>query len=169
MPGAGFFWTPKNILQVRSQGVEARVGGEALDGMLHYTLGAQLIHATKRNADFVGDATSGKQLVYTPLLSGSAGLDLRPFAWGSLSVLARHVGERYSSETNAPEARLDGFTTVDLAATATFAIQSTWCTLKAELLNALDASYEVIAMYPMPPRALRLSLSLQLPSTESIP
>ncbi|MBL0174886.1 MAG: TonB-dependent receptor [Ignavibacteria bacterium] len=169
MPGAGYFWTPKNIQHVLSQGVEARASGETLGGMLRYAAGAQWTSAVKRNSSFPGDATAGKQLVYTPLFSGTASVEVLPVSRLSCSVLARYTGERYSSETNDAASRLDGFVTVDAAASVSVDAMSAAWTLKAELLNVLDASYEVIAFYPMPPRAFRLSLTMLLPSKDTAP
>ena len=166
MPGGGLFWSPRNVQHVVSQGIELAFNGAFLDA-LSYRASVQWLSAKKMNSSFPYDATAGKQLPYTPAFSGAATVDAKLVAGVGLCATVHVLGERFSMETNAPESRLDPHVTLDAAATCGFRSSSLQWTMKAEILNMLDASYEVIAYYPMPLRSFRFTLSMTINSTET--
>jgi len=161
-PGRGAFWTPRNIKEVRSTGVELPASGALISRALRWRATAVWMSARKMNAAFPGDATQGKRLAYAPDMSASAELEADITGGMSVGLSVRHLGKRYSSETNDPASELSYVTSLDAVAVLTIPISLVECTLKAELMNALDAAYEVIAYYPMPGISFRFSTSISL-------
>ncbi|MBI5646785.1 MAG: TonB-dependent receptor [Ignavibacteriae bacterium] len=162
MPGAGVFWSPKNIQHVLSRGFELRMHGMVPGGLFRYRAHAQILSTKKMNRSFIGDATEGRELPYTPAYSGGAAFE-GAFGGLGLAVTLHVVGPRYTLETNAPESRLESTATLDAAASYAFTLSPARLIVKTEVLNLLDAQYQLVAFYPMPPRAFRLTLSLDIP------
>jgi outer membrane receptor protein involved in Fe transport len=119
------------------------------------------VQSRQVNADFPGDAKQGKQLLYVPELSGSIRAYYQPVAGTTVSLGGTAIGMRYYTSIN--DKFLNPYITVDAAVTQTVRFESIDFSLKAEVLNAFDASYEVTAFYPMPGRAFRISLTTQIP------
>jgi iron complex outermembrane receptor protein len=157
-PSSGLYWTPRNVQHVRSTGVEAQL--QLQWERLAVRANGQWISSRKVNASFAQDATTGKQLIYVPEWSGALTFAVAPAVWLDASLTMRVLGQRYYDESNTVALPAHGV--VDVAITAEAALQGVATTWKAELLNALDASYEVIAFYPMPGRHLRLTLGVAL-------
>jgi vitamin B12 transporter len=156
MPGQGPWWSPRNVQHVVSDGIEASMEFALYGEALSLRLAGQWISAVKQNTSFAGDATQGKQLVYVPLYSGAATLLARLSDRLQFSVTQRASGLRYYTETN--DASLPAHMLVDVSAQLRLPLSPAALTLKADVLNAFDAVYEVIAFYPMPGRTIRISL-----------
>lgn len=153
-PSAGMYWTPRNVQHVISTGVEAQVRLEWQ--WLALRASAQWMRARKVNAAFAGDATQDKQLIYVPAWSGALTLAAAPVDWLTITFATRLLGSRFYDETNS--VALPAHLVMDLAARATTTVTGLETTWKLELLNAFDASYTVVAFYPMPGRHLRVSV-----------
>jgi vitamin B12 transporter len=156
MPGQGPWWSPNNVQHVVSNGIEASMEFALFGEALSMRLAGQWISAVKQNASFAGDATQGKQLVYVPQYSGASTLLARLSDRIVLSVTQRVTGLRYYTETN--DASLPAHLLFDFSAQLRLPLSPATCTLKADVFNAFDAGYEVIAFYPMPGRNIRISL-----------
>ncbi|MCZ7557695.1 MAG: TonB-dependent receptor [Bacteroidia bacterium] len=159
MPGLGLWWSPRNVQHVVSEGIEVRTDLVLADDALTLRLGGQWISAVKENASFAGDATQGKQLVYVPRYSGTATLLARLSDRLTFSITQRVNDVRYYTETN--DASLPAHAVLDVSAQLRLPRPFAECTLKTDVLNALDAAYEVIAFYPMPGRTVRITLITQ--------
>ncbi len=156
MPGQGLWWSPRNVQHVVSNGIESSAGIAVFGDALRLRLTGQWISATKQNSSFAGDVTQGKQLVYVPSLSGSITVLAALTESLSLGATQRAVGSRYYTETN--DASLPSFMVTDFSAQFRVPLAGMRLTMKAELFNAFDTSYEVIAFYPMPGRNVRGTL-----------
>lgn len=153
-PSSGIFWTPRNVQHVISTGVEAQL--QLAWEKLSVRAAAQWMSSRKANAAFPGDATQDKQLIYVPEWSGALTLIAAPLDWLTVTLTERVLGRRYYNETNT--ASLPTHALTDLAAQAAVELAGLGTTWKLEMLNVFDASYEVVAFYPMPGRHLRLTL-----------
>ncbi|MBN1447102.1 MAG: TonB-dependent receptor [Bacteroidetes bacterium] len=160
-PGQGIYWTPRNVQHVISDGVEAAATLRMFGEHVGLRLSGQWMSARKMNASFPGDATQGKQLIYVPEWSGAATLSATVIEPLTASATVRVLGPRWYTESN--DASLPAHAVIDLAVTGRIELLGTVQQLKAEILNLLDASYEVIAFYPMPGRHMRLTLTTSLP------
>jgi outer membrane cobalamin receptor len=135
--------------------------------MLRFALGdrfqlrvhGQWISARKANASFEGDATQGKQLIYVPEFSGGAVATAELASWLQLTVTQQFTGSRYTTESNdrsLPACALTGVTAV-----LRWQLDAAQLLFKPEVLNLFDTSYEIAALYPMPGRQFRLSLTTE--------
>jgi vitamin B12 transporter len=160
MPAGGVYWVPRNIEHVQSNGVECSVEGTAFSERYGWRINAQWLSSKKRNASFPGDETQGKQLLYVPMLSGSATLTAHLLAFLDLSVTGRVLGEQYYTESN--DRHLPASAIVDASFAAHLAVQPARITLKVDMLNVLDADAETIAFFPAPGRHARASVEVSL-------
>ena len=97
----------------------------------------------------------GKQLIYTPLHTGSASLAFKKGAF-SASWQQQYTGSRFTTSNNASS--LPAFTTSNL--TATYNWQHKWAkiVLQANVYNVTNESYEAIAWRPMPGRNFQFGI-----------
>ncbi|HOJ03859.1 MAG TPA: TonB-dependent receptor [Bacteroidota bacterium] len=157
MPGAGLWWTPRNVQHVRARGLEVSATA-SLGRVATLRVQGNWISSIKENASFPGDRTQGKQLIYIPRISAAciATVSLLPNLTASWTQ--RFVGARYYTESN--DASLPAHTLADMALSWDVALWSTALRLKAEVLNVFDTSYEVVAFYPTPGRNARGTCSI---------
>jgi iron complex outermembrane receptor protein len=168
MPGSGMWWRPRNIQHVVSKGFELSVaGGVAADDGIAWRVAMQYVDARKMNEAFAGDRTAGRRLVYVPGLSGMLSLDVPLADWLRASLRQQLVGSRYSTEDNDVRSMLPAYALTDLAVAGRLHLAGTDSELKLELLNLFDASYEVVANFPMPGRSLRATLSTFLAPSDT--
>ena len=99
----------------------------------------------------------GHQIRYTPRHSGGGTLRWE-HRWVNLGATAMVVGHRYAYPQNNVSNRLPAY--CDLGFSADRRIDLRWGTLRVQMqvLNLLDAQYEVVQFYPMMGRNYRLSL-----------
>ena len=87
-------------------------------------------------------------------------------AWENpwVSIVAHSYGcsARYSSTNNLPSTRLHGYMEFVFAAYHTFRFNGHELQLRADLINAFDARYEIVARYPMPGRSWTASIRFTL-------
>jgi iron complex outermembrane receptor protein len=154
----GGLWSPTNFSRVQSRGVEAsgRVrlpGPGRFEGGFFYTL------TDARDRSDAAARSYGRPLRYVPRHQ------LKAFADGtwrrlSLGLAARYTGRRFVTTDGSQW--LDAFWTLNATLGVQGAVGPTRLTLSAHLENLLDAAYEGIKGYPMPPRTLRLRLLVEL-------
>jgi vitamin B12 transporter len=153
---ATFTTQAKNIGEVKSEGVEfelTRSLGNGGKGFINYTY--QKVIDQKD----VTAANIGKTIPYTPVEKYTVGL-----VNGAVSLLVKHVGERYADAANT--LKLSGYTVVDLKLTREVS-EAVKIELAAD--NLLDEKYSEIVGYdpttaaargyPMPGRSYTLGLT----------
>lgn len=102
-----------------------------------------------------------KQLAYTPLNSGSASLTWTN-PWVNVTAHATGCSARYSTNHNLPSSRIPGYIEVGFTLSRDFHFHGHTIELRADLINALDKQYELVARYPMPGRAWSASVAFRL-------
>jgi iron complex outermembrane receptor protein len=153
-------WRPANVARVVTEGVELSAQGQArLPGAVHLDGGFYFTHTSAENRSDPATRAHGHQLRYIPRqqLKLFAGATWGPF---TLDVTGRLVSERFvtSDETQA----LAPYQVLDVRLAATHALGPVAVTLDLTVENALDADYQVIRFYPMPPRHARLRLRFDM-------
>ncbi len=157
-PG-GRVWSPKNIAAVESKGVEGEARWVGYDGMLSLTLNSTWMNTTKQSEDYPGDPTNGKQLIYIPrqMVNATGAIRFEPLTF---FVQQSWISFRYTTEVN------DRFLPHYMVTSAAvkYSLQAGPLTLstKLEVTNLFNASYQVIALYPMPLREFRGTLGVEL-------
>lgn len=147
---AGSYWSPQNLMNVWSRGLELR-GGLAwrvkgttikLDVMTNY------VASTNEQAKSANDASVSKQLIYVPVYSGHGTLSV---IWKNLTITgsAHYTGYRYTSTDNRdflkPYLLVDAALSYRLASGAKYVLG-----LTAQGFNLLDEKYQVMLNRPMP-------------------
>ncbi len=158
---AGSYWSPQNLMNVWSRGLELR-GGVAwrvksttikLDVMTNYVV------STNETAKSANDASVGKQLIYVPVYSGQGTLSV---IWKDLTVMgsAHYTGYRYTSTDNRqflkPYLLVDAALSYRLAAGTKYVLG-----LTAQGFNLLDETYQVMLNRPMPLRNFQVGINLR--------
>ncbi len=160
IPYTLYLWRMVNRAEVRTTGLDLTLtgtlrltgcrGDQRLTPALNYSL------QQARDLSEPGTLGYGRQPVYTPRHSGTASL-----AWESpwLSAAARLTfsSERWTTEAHVAGTRLPSWQEWGFTLWRTLALGARHrLTLRADLVNAFDRRYEVIARYPMPGRAYRV-------------
>ncbi len=157
----GAYWSPQNLMNVWSRGVELR-GGLAwrvkgttikLDVMTDYVV------STNEHAKSANDASVGKQLIYVPTYSGHGTLSV---GWKNLTVTgsAHYTGYRYTSTDNReflePYLLMNAAISYRLASGTKYVLG-----LTAQGFNLLDEPYQVMMNRPMPLRNYQVGIDLR--------
>jgi iron complex outermembrane receptor protein len=154
-PTTGTFWSPKNVADVSSRGVELEARWQGFDGMLDVTLASTWTKATKTSEDFPGDPTEDKELVYVPRQTASATVGLHV---GTIHLYLQHSWSsyRYTTETN--DRFLPSFGVTSAALKYGIPLGPAEGFVKLEGTNLFDTKYQVLSLYPMPLREIRLTV-----------
>lgn len=126
----------------------AKTRHEGIDLSGHYNLNPQWQFTGGLNhqkAEFSEGANNGKKIPLVPALKATAGIRYQPLTALSLSLLANHVGERYSGgdASNNAFPKLSAYTTADLVVNWH---QASW-TARARITNLTDQKYASSAYY----------------------
>ncbi|NLE32607.1 MAG: outer membrane beta-barrel protein [Bacteroidales bacterium] len=157
-----FVWSMVNLGKVSITGLDVTTAfghrfndDWALDGAWN--------HSYQRALDKT-DPTSptyDNQLAYAPRVYGSARVGLKS-PWVALAWSTLWSGHRYVTGHNLVENDLPGFADQSLSLEKVFKHSLHDVTFRAEVLNLLGTSYEVIRNFPMPGRSYRLTVKLAL-------
>ncbi len=148
-----FYWSMENLGRVEITGVDATFSCQVA------AVSCRLNYSFARAVDLSDPESSyyGHQIRYTPRHSGGGTLRWES-RWVNLGATTMVVGHRYAYPQNIPENRLPAYCDLGFSADRRFDLR--WGTLRAQVqvLNLLDAQYEVVQFYPMMGRNYRLSI-----------
>lgn len=157
-----FVWTMTNLGRVEAYGIDLSLNAEfpvyARQSIIfngNYSWQKALSKTSRDKLDW------NKQLPYTPVHSGAFSVAWEN-PWVSLVAHSYGCSARYSSTNNLPSTRLHGYMEFGFAAYHTFRFHGHELQLRADLINAFDARYEIVARYPMPGRSWSASIRFTL-------
>ena len=153
-----FIWTVTNFGQTRIEGADfAAESRWSLTPDL--TLEASGSFTLQRAIDVSNRESNSykQQIPYTPKESGTAMAGLQFGAW-SLTYQIWAAGTRYSMAQNIVSNRLSPYAEQSVSVARKLKAGSALLTLKGEIQNLTDASYQVVKSYPMPGRSFRVGL-----------
>ncbi len=155
-----YVWRSVNMGRVKTAGLDATAqidlfpaDGHALFLAGNYSL-QRCVDRTSREGR--GSDTYGQQIAYTPLHSGTASAAYEN-PWLNVSASVSCASERWSTNEHLRHTRLRPYAEWDFSVYRTIALGGVSLRLRTDLQNAFGCRYEVIARYPMPGRAYRLS------------
>ena len=153
-------WRPGNVGVVRTWGLDVSLRGRvAVTDALSLRAGSVFTHTRAENRANRRSPAYDAQLPYVPpqQLKLWGGV-----AWNGLSVdlSGRLVGARYYSTDESQ--RLDPYQVVDLRAAYRLPLPGVDVTADIGIDNLLDERYQVVRLYPMPPRHVSASLTVSL-------
>jgi vitamin B12 transporter len=157
---AGAYFSPRNLMEVWGRGVESSFKFNfalkkwffSIDGRYNYT------RSTNRKAKNTGDASLGKQIIYTPMHI-AAGTLMVSFRGYTLSYHHQYTGIRYLATDNSDF--IPAYHTADLVFGKSFKINPFTLDLSIAIENIWNEQYQAIAWMPMPGRVFKGTLSLQ--------
>jgi iron complex outermembrane receptor protein len=159
IPGNNGIWSPVNIDEIRSRGIEAETQARLPWRRWEWSSAAVLSYTRAESEQAGGE---WKQIAYVPEWNWklSGGLHRNP---GFLRLSWQKSSRRYTTnDHSSPLDPLDAYATLTAQAGVDFRYQQTGFRFSYTLHNVTDTDYEVIARYPMPPRYHSLSLSISI-------
>lgn len=156
----GQFWSPENIMEVQSYGLETRYGGgwKNNDLSLSWDVHWDYIIAQNTMGRSLNDASAGKQLIYVPKNRAGAGL---VFSVKRISVTYNHqfTGRRYTASDNSHW--LDPYHTADLSVAWSASMGRQQLQIFLSGINIWNESYFVMASRPMPLRYFEAGINIR--------
>lgn len=157
-----FVWSMVNLGKVSITGLDVTTAfGHRFNES--WSLDAAWNHSYQRALDKTDEAspTYNNQLAYAPRVYGSARVGLKT-PWAIVAWSNLWSGHRYVTGHNLAENDLPGYADQNLSLEKVFGRPMVDLTFRAEVLNLLGTSYEVIRNFPMPGRSYRLTVKLDL-------
>lgn len=163
-PGPSGFWTPQNIKQVESKGLETTLNGNQTLGkslLLNYRLGHTWNEVVTTQSEIANDQSIGKQIIYTPENKIHGGLEVS--LWDlTLGSSYTYTSETFANSDHRPSSRIEAFGTWDFSVGYRYPLGKTMNTgIRFQVLNATDQAYETVKYYPMPGRNYTLTLDFK--------
>lgn len=157
LPGPAY-WSPQNIMQVWSRGVESDTEIAWKNGTTTVKLGVMTNHLVSTNqvAKSRFDDSVDRQLIYVPMYSGNGRITLMR-GRGSITVSTTYTGYRYTSTDNRDF--LSPYWLLNASASWRAVRRARWpVDLFLHANNLLDTEYEVMQSRPMPLRHFQAGL-----------
>lgn len=154
-----FVWHTENLKEVRTRGLDLTLESQWQPAKNHLIItSANLSLQNAEDRTQSSSASYKKQLAYTPHISGGASL-----AWNNpwLSVVAHTTfsGHRWCSASHVVGTRLSAYQEWGFGAWRTLYLRKKQhIDLRADIINAFDRQYEIVARYPMPGRSYKVSV-----------
>lgn len=162
MPRSAFVWTMTNLGRARALGADFTLNSSmALTSRQRLLLSAN--YSYQRVAPRTDPAAPdyNKQVAYTPRHSGALSLCWEnPLA--DITIHGTGASSKYGVNTNLPQSRIAGYMEWGLTLRHEWKLRRCRISLRGDIINLFDKSYEVIARYPMPGRNFMATLGLRL-------
>jgi vitamin B12 transporter len=145
----GAVWTPHNIAEVHSRGVETEnyatytIG----DWKLHLGVNTASVLATTVSSYIFNDGSVGRQIPYTPRYNGQANIG---FSYKQLSVNYNQTYTGYRFTTSDESEYIPPYTTGNLQLMYKAAVHGHGLLFTGQCNNIWNGHYEVVAYRPMP-------------------
>ena len=154
-------WTPSNVKQVWSRGVETKLSGHVAIGDIWFdwNMSYNYTKTTNRKIDIGNIRSLGKQLFYTPMHEGNISLKTS-YKTFSLLVLNDYTGKQFTDEDNSEIRALSSYNVLSTYFNKTFEIHLFSGSLEFKIDNLLDKAYENRRGYPTYGRNFSLGLNL---------
>lgn len=157
-----FVWRMMNISKVGAYGIDVttdvvrRLGKRnRLELIANYSLQNAQNRTNRKSPNY------RNQIAYTPQHTFATTLSWNN-PWVNLAVTADGMSARWTTNEHASGTRIAGFAEVGLSAYRTFSFSHANLTLRGGIQNLFDKQYDIVAHYPMPGRAWKLSAMIAL-------
>ncbi|MFO8087774.1 MAG: TonB-dependent receptor plug domain-containing protein [Bacteroidales bacterium] len=154
------YWTPSNLKNVVSQGIESHIqlDKQWTNAALRLNMQYQYTSTKNQTALYAGDASVNKQLIYVPMHTANATAFGRYKKWHMLYQY-HYTGQRYTSSDNTRY--MPDFNLSDLEIGYSVDWGKPQLTIALRANNMLNTPYQSVAWYPMPGRVLKLKIKLE--------
>lgn len=155
----GAIWTPHNLAEVHSRGLEteSKITWHRQQTTLSLGLKTAYVLATTTASYLPGDGSIGKQIPYTPRYNGAINLG---FGWRHLLLNYNHHYTGYRFVTTDESQYLKPFQTGNFQVAYTITIVDYAISINAQLRNMWNSHFEIVNGRPMPGRNFLIGLEL---------
>ncbi|MND30845.1 vitamin B12/cobalamin outer membrane transporter [compost metagenome] len=162
LPSYNQFWVPENMREVKSKGVESKIG---ISGGRRFTFKSHVNFAWTHSVNNDdprnwADESVGKQLVYIPEYSGNLFSNIA-YKGYYISYFFNYYSTRYTTTSNEKETKRDflyPYLMSDMAIGKDFKLRKTYVGLQVKVLNLFNEEYRTILRRPMPGRNYYLTI-----------
>ena len=157
----GAIWTPHNIAEVHSRGVETENNLTYTKGKwtFHFGINTAYVLSTTVASYIYNDGSVGKQIPYTPRYNGQMNIG---FGFGRFYVNYNHTYTGYRFTTTDESSYLTPYATGNLQMMYSAHMLHRSCLFSAQCNNIWDQQYQVVAYRPMPGINWLLGLKMEL-------
>ncbi len=163
VPGQNGVFRPRNVKEVNIKGFETGIGAKfnAARFIFHGNAAYQFTRSvTRKTLDPVQDVV-GKQLIYTPVHTGSASFGSTFETWTS-GIYAQYSGKRFTEAANSSVYALDPFVLFDFSVGKAWTFDRHVLDASATIKNIFDTSYMMFSGRAMPGRNYSLKILYNL-------
>lgn len=157
----GAIWTPHNLAEVYSRGVETRNSITIPFGKVEIIVGLNTTYvlSTSKQSYLPGDSSIGRQIPYTPryIYQGNIGVQ-----WNHVFVNYNHSYNGYRFVTMDESQYLKPYQTGNVQVAYNFPIKKMNIAMTSQVQNIWNVQYQVVSARPMPGRYFLLGLRLIL-------
>ncbi len=159
LPQSGI-WTPQNIMEVRSMGIETQTITKFKLNNISNSLSLNYDYTSSKNEKQKSpdDASVGKQLIYVPKHNARLVYSMNYKSFG-FYYEHYYTGKRYTSSDNTEY--LDPYQTINAGINYTFNIKKIILTTHFDAVNILNEKYMIVAANPMPLRYFRFRINVK--------
>jgi vitamin B12 transporter len=145
----GSIWTPHNIAEVNSRGLETNNNliWKKADWKIYAGLNTSFVLATTVQSYIPNDGSIGKQIPYSPRYNGQANIG---FSFKKISLNYNHTYTGYRFITTDESQFLKPYQTGNFYAAFSYKIKKLDCSVNARYNNAWNEIYQVVNLRPMP-------------------
>lgn len=159
LPGTSNVWTPMNLLFVKSKGIEteSNITHQYKKIKMCLMVNTNYITSSNQTALNENDESVGRQLIYTPMYSGS-GTAIISYSNLSFVYNASYTGYRYTSTDNYEY--LSPYYLHNISIAYKLDAKKTNCVLYAKCNNLLNTNYQAVRNNAMPLRNFNIGLQI---------
>lgn len=154
----GSIWTPHNIAQVHSRGLESfnSLHWKSGNWQAHLGLNSSFVLATTMESYQANDGSIGKQIPYSPRYNGQANLGI---GYKQFSFKYNHTYTGYRFTTTDESQYLAPYQTGNMFAAYDLQLKKVILQINVQCNNIGNEKYQVVNLRPMPLRNWALGLS----------
>ncbi|MCR6639458.1 MAG: TonB-dependent receptor [Sporocytophaga sp.] len=155
---AGGTWSAQNIQSVWSRGLESivSINKEIRDFKVGLTVLYNYVVATNQKARMANDNIVGKQLIYVPVYSAQATMEV-VYKGFYLNYIHNYTGNRFYTTDNSKV--VEGYHLGNVIAGRNFKVGNSFLNVHVRVNNLWNQSYQVVLNQAMPLRYIQAGLS----------
>lgn len=159
LPGAGY-WTPQNMTSVWSRGMETNstLIFKVNKVKFSFTVLSNYVVSTNEQSKSVNDVSKGKQLIYVPMYSGMAKLNIE-YKNFVFTYRSNYTGYRYTSTDNTQYLKPYKLGSVNIS--YKLKVKNSWLNIFFQANNIWNEQYQVVMNRAMPAQNFNTGISFQ--------
>lgn len=159
LPGAGY-WTPQNIMSVWSRGMETNSTLFIKMNKVKFsiTVLSNYVVSTNEQSKSVNDVSTGMQLIYVPMYSGMAKLNIK-YKNFVFTYRSNYTGYRYTSTDNTQYLKPYKLGSVNVS--YKLKVKNNWANIFFQANNIWNEQYQIIMNRAMPAQNFNAGISFQ--------